>query len=327
MRKKGLGYQDGPPEAFISPFEGWLDCWEVDAYFQTIRHSTEDEWHETRRKYGTSSEAVAIMNESGFKSPWDVAQFKLTGERGEIDNQDELDWNRHREDEIFHWWLKQEEVQDGFRTHDYDVQVPDSATQWSGYDLDPPALQIASTVDGFAIDWGGQLCVVEIKTASEYSRKWWDEGVPVYVYWQVVHQLVVTGLEKAYVVVSIGGRAPISYMIELDHGHADLLVSEWEMFFRDMKYDTVGTGWATDPAKLVPEAEEESDGDMNLEVLYAVYSETKEEKEAKDREYKEHRSELIRAMPTRIVHLSDVTLTVQIRANGAVYLYEKRKKT
>lgn len=327
MRKKGLGYQDGPAEAFVGPLEAWLDEWEVDAHFKTIHHSNEDEWHETRRKYGTSSEAVAIMNESSFKSPWDVAQFKITGERGENDNQEELDWNRSREDEIFSWWLKQEEVQSGFRTHDYDVQVPDSATQWSGYNLDPPALQIASTVDGFAIDWEGQLCLAEIKTASEYSRKWWDEGVPIYVYWQVVHQLVVTGLKKAYVIVSIGGRAPVSYVIELNYDHAKLLIEEWTSFFKDLDDGTVGTGWATDPAKLVPKAEEESVGDMELEMRYHAYSEAKEEKKAKDREYKEHRSELIRAMPTRVVHLTDTTLTVQKRAEGAVYLYEKRKMT
>ena len=52
----------------------------------------------------------------------------------------------------------------------------------------------------------GELCLLEIKTGSAYTSSQWDEGTPEYYSYQVQHQLLVTGLKKAFSAVLLGGQ-------------------------------------------------------------------------------------------------------------------------
>ena len=62
-------------------------------------------------------------------------------------------------------------------------------------------------VDGVTVDDDGNPAILEIKTASEYKRSEWDEGVPVFYQTQIQHYLCVTGIKKAYCAVLIGGSS------------------------------------------------------------------------------------------------------------------------
>lgn len=48
-------------------------------------------------------------------------------------------------------------------------------------------------IDGLTEDEDGNPAILEIKTASEYKRSEWEEGVPTYYQTQVQHYLTVTG--------------------------------------------------------------------------------------------------------------------------------------
>ncbi|MCI6858021.1 MAG: YqaJ viral recombinase family protein, partial [Eubacterium sp.] len=58
---------------------------------------------------------------------------------------------------------------------------------------------LLADVDGFTKDEEGTPCIFEAKTASEYKKKVWEEGVPEEYQAQVQHYMLVTGFTKAYV--------------------------------------------------------------------------------------------------------------------------------
>lgn len=86
-------------------------------------------------------------------------------------------------------------------------------------------------VDGITIDDNGAAAILEIKTASEYKRNEWETGVPAYYLTQVQHYLCVTGLEKAYVAVLIGGNSFKIYEVDADiEIHSMLIAIEQEFW-------------------------------------------------------------------------------------------------
>lgn len=62
------------------------------------------------------------------------------------------------------------------------------------------------------------LAILEVKTVGDWMfRKRWLDSVPPHVLVQVQQQLAVTGMERAYVVVLVGGqRMPAPYLVERD---------------------------------------------------------------------------------------------------------------
>ncbi len=79
-------------------------------------------------------------------------------------------------------------------------------------------------LDGITVDDDGQPAILEIKTASEFKRSEWDEGVPLYYQTQVQHYLCVTGIQKAYVAVLIGGNSFRVFEVNADRDVIAMLI-------------------------------------------------------------------------------------------------------
>jgi putative phage-type endonuclease len=62
----------------------------------------------------------------------------------------------------------------------------------------------------------GEKAILEIKTTKDYNYNDFKDGVPVYYLTQVQHYLMVTGFEKAYVAVLIGGSTYVQHEIQRD---------------------------------------------------------------------------------------------------------------
>ncbi len=86
-------------------------------------------------------------------------------------------------------------------------------------------------VDGVTVDDEGNPAILEIKTASEYKRSEWEEGVPNYYQTQVQHYLCVTGLRKAYVAVLIGGNSFKLYEADADDEIQAMLIAVEKNFW------------------------------------------------------------------------------------------------
>ncbi len=86
-------------------------------------------------------------------------------------------------------------------------------------------------VDGVTTDDDGNPAILEIKTASEYKRDEWSEGVPTYYQTQVQHYLCVTGVPKAYVAVLIGGNTFRIYEVDADPEVQQMLIAVEKNFW------------------------------------------------------------------------------------------------
>lgn len=71
-------------------------------------------------------------------------------------------------------------------------------------------------LDGVTQDDDGELAILELKTASEYKRSEWEQGVPSYYMTQAQHYLAVTGFKKAYFGVLVGGNSFIIREVNAD---------------------------------------------------------------------------------------------------------------
>lgn len=90
-------------------------------------------------------------------------------------------------------------------------------------------------VDGVTTDDNGDPAILEIKTASEYKRDEWSEGVPTYYQTQVQHYLCVTGVSKAYVAVLIGGNSFRIYEIDADKEIQQMLIAVEKDFWNKVQ--------------------------------------------------------------------------------------------
>lgn len=88
-----------------------------------------------------------------------------------------------------------------------------------------------ANVDGITVDDNGNPALLEIKTASEYKRAEWDYEVPVYYQTQVQHYLCVTGLDKAYIAVLIGGNTFKIFEVNADKEVQSMLIAVEQDFW------------------------------------------------------------------------------------------------
>ncbi len=105
-------------------------------------------------------------------------------------------------------------------------------------------------VDGVTTDDDGNPAILEIKTASEYKRDEWLEGVPTYYQTQVQHYLCVTGVSRAYVAVLIGGNSFRVYEVDADSEIQQMLIAVeknfWNMVKNMIRPDIDGSDAAKD---------------------------------------------------------------------------------
>jgi len=78
-----------------------------------------------------------------------------------------------------------------------------------------------------------ESAVLEIKTTSQYNSDDWKESVPRHYYLQVLHYMMVTGYDKAYVAVLIGGQHYKQFEINRDESEINWLLEKelelWEL--------------------------------------------------------------------------------------------------
>lgn len=99
----------------------------------------------------------------------------------------------------------------------------------------PEYVFMLADVDGVTVDDEGNPAILEIKTASEFKRSEWDEGVPTYYQTQVQHYLCVTGIQKAYVAVLIGGNSFRILEVEADAELQSMLIALEQNFWNKVQ--------------------------------------------------------------------------------------------
>ena len=90
-------------------------------------------------------------------------------------------------------------------------------------------------VDGLTTDDEGNPAILEIKTASEYKRAEWENDIPSYYQTQVQHYLCVTGVQKAFVAVLIGGNSFKVYEVDSDAEIQSMLIAVEKDFWNKVQ--------------------------------------------------------------------------------------------
>jgi len=80
--------------------------------------------------------------------------------------------------------------------------------------------------------------LIEIKTANSFALAEWESGVPMNYYWQVIHYLIASGLQRGFIACLVGGQKLITHWVELKPDDAEMLIAAEREFYHCLINDT-----------------------------------------------------------------------------------------
>jgi len=180
-------------------------------------------WLEWRRAGIGSSDAAGIAGISPWSSPIAVWLDKMAL-AGDVAPSEAMTWGLLLEPVI----IKEFEDRTGLWVVERQKQIVHPAHEW-----------MRATVDGFAVpgdaDISKQLpaaaVLYEGKTAGDWGRADWADGVPLHYVAQVMHSMCVTGMPAAWVVALLSGQKLVSFLVERDQEAIDILLELEETFW------------------------------------------------------------------------------------------------
>lgn len=177
-----------------------------------------DEWLEWRRSGIGGSDVAAICGLSRYKSALEVYLDKI-GEIPPIADNPKMKAGRILEPVVADWF--EEETGIRVQKQNYIFQHKDHPCMLANIDRWVP----------------GENAGLEIKNTGEYSRNHWFEGntevIPTEYQLQANHYMAVTGADKWYVAVLIGGWDFQWRVIERDENLINSLITIEENFWND----------------------------------------------------------------------------------------------
>lgn len=180
--------------------------------------ASREKWLEVRRGSIGGSDAAAVMG----ISPWKSAYTLWLEKTGQLEEEDKSD------NEAIHFGNVLENV------------VAKEFCQREGKRVKKCGLYrsreypfLTASFDRLII---GEEAGLEIKTASSFKRKEWDEGkIPPPYYVQCLHYLLVSGLERWYIAALVGGNHYTCWIVERDIGDMELLLETEKAFWEKVQ--------------------------------------------------------------------------------------------
>lgn len=178
-----------------------------------------NEWLEQRKKGITGTDVGSIVGLNKWSSSTAVYLKKL-GELGETEENEAMYWGTILEPKIAEEFSK--------RNKDMKVRAVNAML------MHPENNWALANIDRLIKDQDGNRGILEIKTASEYSKDLWSaDEVPNAYLVQIQWYMYVTGTSYGYFAALIGGQHYIQKRVERDDELIELLVSESEKFWKE----------------------------------------------------------------------------------------------
>lgn len=155
-----------------------------------INEISREEWLQLRKNGIGGSDAAVACGLSRWKSRLMLYLEKTSADVEDIDNE-AMYWGRTMEPILRQEFAKRT----GFTVQEVPFMFACKEYPW-----------MLANIDGLVTEPDGSKALLEIKTASGFKAKEWEDGLPSEYYLQVQHYLCVTDLPKAYVAVLIGGN-------------------------------------------------------------------------------------------------------------------------
>ncbi|MDE7352082.1 MAG: YqaJ viral recombinase family protein [Acetatifactor sp.] len=191
----------------------------VNVFVETEGLSRE-EWLKYRKRGIGGSDVAAILGISKWKSAVGLWLDKTNQTNEEAEENEAMQWGNIMEPVI--------------RNHFAEV-MGKPVVEVKAMLQHPEYPFMLADVDGLTVDDEGNPAILEIKTASEYKRDEWENGIPAYYQTQVQHYLCVTGVAKAYVAVLIGGNSFKMYEVDADAEVQRMLISVEKEFWNKVQ--------------------------------------------------------------------------------------------
>ena len=205
---------------------------------EQVKALSYEEWKEQRRKGIGGSDAAAVVGLDPWKSPVALYLEKIGVLENEVDSE-AVYWGTVLEDLV----AKEFENRTGYKVHKVNkiLQHPEYPFMIANIDR-----KIT-----------GENALLECKTTNEYNKKEWQDGkIPEKYMVQVQHYLAVTGYEKAYIAVLIGGQKFVWYHVPRDEELISSLIEAEKGF------------WQCVEAKIPPAIDGTKSSKMALDILF-----------------------------------------------------------
>lgn len=159
-----------------------------------------DEWLKWRTQGIGGSDASVIFGINPYRSIFQLWMEKT----GQMEPEE-------RETEYTHFGTVLESVvkQEFMRRTGLKVRAKKALLQSDKYPF------MLADLDGVVYE-DGMMNIFEAKTASEYKKEVWEEGVPEEYVLQVQHYMAVTGARRTYVAALVGGNHFVYHIVERD---------------------------------------------------------------------------------------------------------------
>ncbi len=181
----------------------------------TTADMSRDEWLDARRAGIGGSDVGAIMGFNQYKSAYQVFLEKTGQYHEEIDNEAVYFGN----------------ALEDFVAQEFAKRTGKKVRRLNKMLVHPEHDFMLANLDRVVV---GERAVLECKTASEYVKEAWEgEEIPASYLCQVHHYLAVTGFEKAYIAVLVGGNKFIWKEIERDEEFIQILIDREKNFWEN----------------------------------------------------------------------------------------------
>lgn len=260
------------------------------------------EWLQLRKSGIGGSDASAILGFNKWKSAFQLYIEKTSDFVEEIDNEF-VYWGNILEDLVAQEFVKRTEKK---------VQRVNRMLRHPDYPF------MTANLDRRVV---GEKAILECKTTSAYNKDAWEgDDIPAAYICQLQHYLAVTGFEKAYIAVLIGGNNFVWKEVERDDEFIDLMIEREKDFWENHVLANVpppidGTQSAAEfISKMFPQDDGSAimlDSQMNtiIEALNAIKDEEKRLKE------------------TKLLYENQIKMALENAAEGHTHSYRVNYKT
>lgn len=184
----------------------------------STKNMSEREWLELRKESIGGSDCGSILGMNKWESPYSLWVKKVYPDLIKEDQS---------ENEFIYWGNELEDIvaKEFERRTNKKVRRHNYMMYHKNYDF------ISANVDRVVI---GENALLECKTASEYKKgEWQDDNVPGSYMAQCYHYMSVTGVDRVYIAVLIGGNHFVWKTIERDDEVIEQIIKKEVEFWND----------------------------------------------------------------------------------------------
>lgn len=183
-----------------------------------------EEWLAERKKGIGSSDVGVIMGCNKYKTPYQLWLEKTNQDGRKQKYSPRLDWGLQLEPYIA------DRYQELLIRRGSTVRVVEDPV----IRVHPEYAFMLANIDRFLVGGTDGTEILEIKTTASFVEKSWEAEIPLSYYWQVQHQLFVTGLKKACVALLVTDKLDEDIkeiIIERNETHIKLMLEKCTEFW------------------------------------------------------------------------------------------------